>query len=142
MLSNRIAFYKDRSRTGFGLFFSFPFCTSLKLDTVRVAGEVQGGKFCSRDRLFGYEKETKFPSPNFLQRRLRAYAARARSAFAGRFLRTTLWVYAARARSAFAGGFLRTTLRAYAARTRGYFLFEKKGTKDSPKRKCPLWKHL
>ena len=31
------------------------------------------------------------------------------------------------------------TLRAYSARARGSFLVEKKGTKDSPKRKFPLW---
>ena len=31
------------------------------------------------------------------------------------------------------------TLRAYSARARGSFLVEKKGTKDSPKRRCPLW---
>ena len=34
------------------------------------------------------------------------------------------------------------TLRAYSARARGSFLLEKKGTKDSPKRKCPLWNLL
>ena len=31
------------------------------------------------------------------------------------------------------------TLRAYSARARGSFLVEKKGTKDSPKRRYPLW---
>ena len=30
-------------------------------------------------------------------------------------------------------------LRAFAARARGSFLLEKKGTKDSPKRRYPLW---
>ena len=30
-------------------------------------------------------------------------------------------------------------LRAYSARARGSFLLEKKGTKDSPKRRYPLW---
>ena len=53
-----------------------------------------------------------------------------------------MWAFAARTRSAFAGRFLRTTLRAYSARTRGSFLVEKKGTKDSPKRKFPLWNLL
>ena len=36
-------------------------------------------------------------------------------------------------------GFSATTLRAYSARARGSFLLEKKGTKDSPKRRFPLW---
>ena len=35
--------------------------------------------------------------------------------------------------------FLQEPLRAYSARARGSFLLEKKGTKDSPKRRYPLW---
>ena len=38
--------------------------------------------------------------------------------------------------------FLQEPLRACSARARGSFLVEKKGTKDSPKRKFPLWNLL